>query len=214
MGRKEELLVALDEYGAVTTDDHFVYASGKHGGAYVDKDIIYTYPHLTAEICTGMGALFDNIDIDAVVGPEKGGIILSQLVAWYLGFENDVTAFYAEKTEDGGFILKRGGAAERIRGLRVLVVEDNLTTGGSVKKVVDLIRSLGGNVVGVCGMVNRGGVTKEDVGNPDHFKVLFEIPLEMWDEEECPLCKSGIPVNTRLGKGKEFLARQQKKGGP
>jgi len=207
------LLRDLADIGAILEDDHFVYTSGRHGQAYVDKDRIYTHPLLANQVTLEMASYFVQDGIEAVVGPEKGGIILSQLVAHHLSNDqtgHEALAFYAEK-EDGGFVLKRGGAAERINGLRVLVVEDNLTTGGSVKKVVDLVRTLGGNVIGVCAIVNRGDVKADDIGNPPKFVALVKVSMESWAANECPLCAQGTPVRTDLGKEKEFLLG---KGGP
>jgi len=87
------------------------------------------------------------------------------------------------------------------------VVEDLTTTGGSIKKVVDVARAAGGEVIGAIAIVNRGGVSKSDVGNPGIFIALVELHLESWDEDACDLCKKGIPVNTDIGHGREFVAK-------
>ena len=92
---------------------------------------------------------------------------------------------------------------------RVLVVEDILTTGGSARKVVEAVRAIGGNVVGVGVLCNRGGVTAQDLANVPKLEVLVNISLDAWNEADCPLCKQGVPVNPDVGKGREFLARRQ-----
>ena len=83
-----------------------------------------------------------------------------------------------------------------------------LTTGGSAKKVFEAVRALGGNVVGLAAICNRGGVTEDDIGPLPELYSLTNVDLDSWDADECPLCASGLPVNTTLGKGKEFLANK------
>ena len=94
---------------------------------------------------------------------------------------------------------------------RVLVVEDILTTGGSVKKVIEATRAIGGEVVGLGVLCNRGGITSHDVGDVPKLFALVNVTLESWTEAECPLCAKGIPINTDVGKGRDFLARKATK---
>jgi orotate phosphoribosyltransferase len=103
-------------------------------------------------------------------------------------------------------VLKRGHD-KLVAGKNVLVVDDILTTGGSVKKVIAAVRALGGNVVGVGALCNRGGITAEQLDVPE-FSALVDIPLDAWDEADCPLCKANVPINTEVGKGREFLSRK------
>ncbi len=105
-----------------------------------------------------------------------------------------------------GFVLKRG-YDEVVKGKRVLVVEDVLTSGSTVKKVVEATRSCGGEIIGVGALVNRGGVTTNDVGVP-RLEALANITLDSWLESECPMCKRGDLVNTDVGKGRDFVARK------
>ena len=88
---------------------------------------------------------------------------------------------------------------------------DLTTTGGSVKKVVDSVRAVGGNVVAVCVMFNRDpdNITSETIGAP--FSSLAVIKAESWNEADCPLCKKGIPINTTVGHGKKYLEEKAKK---
>ena len=210
----QEGLRVFGKVGAVITDSHIVYTSGKHGTAYVDKDRLYPHTRETSYLCRLIadqwGLTWNDIP-DIVVSPEKGGIILSQWVAHHLSrlADREVLAFYAEKTSDGGFIIHRGGATGAIPGKRVLVVEDVLTTGGSAKKVVEATRAMGGNVIGLGVLCNRGGITAADVGNPPRFWALVNVKMDAWDEAECPLCGLGIPINTDIGKGREYLARKK-----
>ncbi|MFC1629796.1 phosphoribosyltransferase family protein [Patescibacteria group bacterium] len=90
----------------------------------------------------------------------------------------------------------------------MLVVDDVLTTGGSVRGVVEAVRKLGGYVVGVGVIANRGQVTAKDVGDVSELFALADVTMDSYPEKECPLCKKGVPINTVLGKGQEFLARR------
>ncbi|MDP2648170.1 MAG: phosphoribosyltransferase family protein [Candidatus Yanofskybacteria bacterium] len=106
------------------------------------------------------------------------------------------------------FALKRG-YDKLIAGKNVLVVEDVLTTGGSAKKVVEATRANGGNVVGLGVICNRGGIMPQDVADVPRLTALVNVKLDAWDEATCPLCERNVPVNTDVGKGRDFLARKQ-----
>lgn len=152
--------------------------------------------------------------VQVVVGPEKGGIILSQWTAFWLQTWNtthdveEVLGVYAEKT--GGCFVFNQEYGKLVTGKRILVVEDVLTTGGSVKKVAEAVRVYGGDVIGVGALVNRGGVTPKDINVPKLFSLVnakFDAwLLDVWNETNCPLCKQNIPINTDIGHGREFLA--------
>jgi len=207
---EDQVLELLEKVGAFRSG-HFVFTSGRHSDSYVNKDALYTYTHDTSKLCKAMAERFADKQVNVVVGPAVGAAILSQLVAYHLTdiSGKEVYGAYADKDGQGGFILKRG-YDQLIKGKNVLVVEDLTTTGGSIKKVVDVVRGLGGNVVGVIPIVNRGGVTAEAVGNPPEFLSLVTLDLESWDEAECELCAKGIPVNTDIGHGREFMAKKQR----
>jgi orotate phosphoribosyltransferase len=204
-----EILQLLSAVGAVMTDGHFVYTSGKHGSAYINKDALYPHTKETDLLCKHIASHFAGHGIEVVIGPVIGAVILSYAVARHLSelTTREVLCVYAEKTGDGGFSIKRG-YDRLIRGKRVLVVEDVLTTGESVRNVVQAVRAAGGEVAAVAGLCNRGEVTANDlVGAPELF-CLASIPLDTTDETECPLCARGIPINVDVGKGREFLARK------
>jgi orotate phosphoribosyltransferase len=90
---------------------------------------------------------------------------------------------------------------------RVLVVEDILTTGGSVKKVIETARAIPAEVIGVAALCNRGNLTSQELGNVPDLFVLANITLDAWDEKDCPLCKKGVPINTDVGKGLEYQTK-------
>jgi len=189
---------------------HFVLASLLHAKVYINKDAIYLHPKKISLLCRYIAKNFVKDKVDAVVSPATGGIVLSQWTAYHLSrlTRREVLAVYAEKDGKGGFVLKRG-YDKVIKGKRVLVVEDILTTGGSVKKVIELVRSHGGIVVGLGALCNRGKVTPADVADPTEFFALVDIDVETWPEVKCPLCARSVPINTDLGKGKEYLASKK-----
>lgn len=209
---ERKTLGVMKRMRAVVTGSHVVYTSGKHGSAYVNKDAIYPHTWETSKLCGFLADATVDLDPQVVIAPAVGGVILSQWTSYYLyehnGFRRDILGVYADKEPNGSFVVRRG-YDKLIAGKRVLVVEDILTTGGSVKKVVDATRAAGGNVVGVGALVNRGGVTAKDVGDVPKLVALASISLEAWDEADCPLCKDNVPINTDVGKGREFLARKR-----
>lgn len=207
---QEEVLEILSGVGAVIADSHIVYTSGKHGTAYINKDAIYPYTRRISKLCFEIANQFVDDNIEAVIAPAIGGVILSQWIARHLTELTGrvILGVYAEKAENGdAFVIKRG-YDKLIAGKNVLVVEDVLTTGGSVKKVIEATRAVGGNVVGLGALCNRGGVTPQDVADPPKFFALVNVKLDAWDEAECPLCAKNIPINTDVGKGREYLAQK------
>jgi orotate phosphoribosyltransferase len=191
----------LAEVGAIVTDSHIVYTSGKHGRAYVNKDALYPHAHRTAELCGLMAELVRDAGAEAVCAPALGGIILSQ----WLGHHLQLPAVYAEKVGDG--LALRRGYDKIVAGKRVVVVEDVVNTGGSLVETVRVVRAAGGDVVAAVALCNRGGITAADLDVP-RFESLLALTLEAWDAAECPLCRDGVPVNTAVGKGHEFLAQK------
>lgn len=206
-----QILETLAGVGAILTNSHIVYTSGRHGDSYVNKDAVYPHTDVTSRLCEAFARKFFGSNIDVVVAPAIGGVILSQWTASHLSTLANKKTFsvYAEKSPDGDNFVIRRGYEKLIPKKNVLVVEDVLTTGGSVKKVSELVRSLGGNVVAVCCLCNRGGIEAKDLGVPV-LHSLVRVDLASWDESECPLCLKGVPVNTEVGKGLEFLAKRKK----
>jgi len=200
---------------AIIEETHVVLKSGRHGSAYINKDAIYPYTDKIAELCYELVERLIRkakvFEVDVVVGPALGGIILSQWIAYNFSSmkKRDVLAVYAEKDGNDAFIIKRG-YDKLIKDKKVLIVEDVLTTGGSVKKVVEVVRALGGQILGVGALCNRGNVTVADIGDvPVLLSLVNDLKMETWAQADCPLCAQDVPINTDVGKGREFLAAQQ-----
>jgi orotate phosphoribosyltransferase len=203
-------LEVLNQRNAVIMNQHIVYTSGLHGTSYINKDAIYPDTELTSELCRQIAEQFINSKVDCVIAPAVGGIIVSQWTAHHLTqlTGKSVLGLYAEKSEDGkSFVIKRGYDA-LARSKRVLVVEDVLTTGGSVRKVVETLRKLPAEVVGVGALCNRGQLTPQSLGAVPKLFSLIDLNLETWEASTCPLCAKKIPINIHVGKGREFLQSQ------
>ncbi len=208
---RQKVIDILKNVGAVITDSHFVYTSGKHGSVYINKDALYPHTAETSQVGQMFAKKFKDVDIDVVAAPALGGIILSQWTAYHLSKlkGKEVFGVYTEKTLEKNQVFTRGYDT-LVKGKNVLVIEDLTTTGGSVRKVVDSVKAAGGNVIEVCVMVNRDplGVTAEVVGG--HFSALGILKAEAFEEADCPLCQKGIPINTSVGHGKKYLEAKAK----
>lgn len=201
----KEIFDALAKIQAVITDSHLVYTSGKHGSTYFNKDAIYPHTEVTSQLCEEIAKHFSNKGIEVVIAPAVGGIILSQWVAYHLTkiTGREVLGVYAEKEGDG-FVIKRG-YDKLSSGKKTLIVEDILTTGGSVKKVIDAARAIGANVMGLGVLCNRGGIKAEDVSHPPELFALINVNFDAWDEKDCPLCAKNVPINTDVGHGRKYV---------
>lgn len=165
-------------------EGHFLYTSGRHGSRFLQAARVLQYPERTERLCKALAAPFAGAGVQMVVGPATGGIILSYETARHLRCR----AAFTEKDGDGdGMALKRGFALSP--GARVLVVEDVVTTGGSVLQTVDHLRGRGAEVVGVAVLIDRSGGSAPDFGCV--YQPLATLALESWPPEECPLCEAG-----------------------
>jgi len=170
--------------GAVL-EGHFLLTSGLHSPIYWEKFRILENPEYTSNLCQMIASNFSNDDVELVIGPTTGGIIISHEVARYLGTKG----IFAEKTSDGYRTLKRGFTIKP--GERVLLVDDVLTTGKSIMEVVDVIKRAGGNLVGIGVLVDRSQKPL-NVNVPLYSCIRSETVT--YKPEECPLCAQGIPL--------------------
>ena len=173
----EEMLVRAQ----VVMDGHFLLTSGLHSPRYLEKFRLLQFPEYTERMCRMVADYFKGSGVEVVAGPALGGVILAYEVARLLG----VRAVYAERTE-GGRGFRRGLSIEA--GENTLIVDDILTTGGSVVEVLKAVGEAGGEVVGVGVLIDRsgGGV---DVGAPLYCCHTVEVPT--YRPEECPACREG-----------------------
>lgn len=179
-----EVVQAFKDAGALL-EGHFLYTSGRHGKQFLQAARVLQYPDKTDALCQALAGRFRGQDIGLVVGPATGGIVLAYATARALG----ARAAYSEKDGADGMALKRG--IRVAPGARVLVVEDIITTGGSVQKTVDHLRARGADVAGIGVLIDRsGGRAAFDCP----FEALAALSLESWQPEACPLCRAGEPL--------------------
>ncbi len=202
---ESDVLKILQDVGAFRAG-HFVFTSGLHADTYINKDAIYPHVAQVSKLCRAMAEKFKNDNVEVVIGPAVGAVILSTWTAHHMSemLGREVYGVYADKNGDEGFVIRRG-YDKLIAGKRALIVEDLTTTGGSIRKVVGAARIAGAEVVGAIAIANRGNVTKEAVGDPARFESLVDLELEQWQGSECVLCERGIPVNADVGHGRDFL---------
>lgn len=202
-----KILEELEKIGAVFRGKHFVYASGKHGDGYINMDMMFPHTAVVAEICRELAAPFAG-EFDTVAAPATGGIVLSVLTAQ----ATNTKGVWADKAGDGDFAFERAGFLEQVKGKRVLVVEDLLTTGGSVEKVCRQIERAGGTVVAVSVVCNRGAVTAEMLQVPT-LHSLAEVSFTAYEPQECPGCQNTLPIVSDMGHGDEYKAEHPEYAG-
>jgi len=179
----DSVVELLYKRGAILTG-HFLLSSGLHSDMYIQCAQVCQYPEDNRFLAEMLASNFNGIDIDLVVGPAIGGIIIAYEVARVFGVRN----IFAER-EMGVLTFRRGFFVKENE--KALIIEDVITTAGTVKELKELVTSCGGNVIGIGSIVRRGDVEEID-GIP--IKSLLYLPLSIYRPEECPLCKEDIPV--------------------
>jgi orotate phosphoribosyltransferase len=180
---QEQILQIFRDCGAVL-HGHFRLSSGKHSDTYFEKFQVLQYPHYVQQLCGELAKRFRDDRLDVVVGPTTGGVIIAYEVARQLG----TRAIYAEREGDKR-VLRRGFTLRE--GEHVLVVDDILTTGGSVREVLQMLEPYRVQLVGVGILVDRTG-GQVDLGV--RTESLLQLVVEAWQPEECPLCLRGEPI--------------------
>ena len=182
-----DAMTLLEQAGAVLSG-HFQYASGRHGDTYIEKFRLLEKPHVTQTLCQQIADRFRSLQPEVVVGPTTGGILLAHETAKQLS--QSVKAYFAERGEGGGRYLGRGFRIEP--GQSVLVVDDVLTTGGSVRDTLEAVVNAGGRPIGVGLIVDRtNGATS--FGELEAFACLT-IEVASYDRDDCALCAAGVEV--------------------
>ena len=177
---QEQALECYRKTGAILKG-HFKLTSGRHSDTYMQSAKLFIDTKQSEIVCKALAEKLADEKIDLVVSPAIGGILMGYEVARQLGVPN----IFAER-ENGEMTLRRGFAIEK--GTKVVVVEDVVTTGGSVKEVVRLVQSMGAEVVAVASLVDRSN------GNVDFgvkYVNLISMEVVSYEPDECPLCKEG-----------------------
>ena len=177
----EDIKKILEKTGAVLKG-HFLLSSGLHSDTYFQMALVFQYPEYGKVVCQQLAENFKREKIDVVIGPAIGGIIISYQIAEILGTKS----IFAER-ENGKMKLRRGFKLEK--GEKVLICEDVITTGGSVKEVIELVEREGGEIIGIGSIVKRGIV---EFKYP--LKTLIKVEVKNYKPSECPLCQKRIPL--------------------
>ena len=172
------------EAGAVM-EGHFLLTSGLHSPIYWEKFRILEQPRYAERLCQMIAAHFRQSNVQLVAGPTTGGVIISYEVARQLSLRG----IFAERLGNTR-VFRRGFDIEPDE--RILVVDDILTTGGSIREVINEIKRKGGQLVGVAVLVDRseGGM---DFGAP--LFSCYKTSVPTYKPEDCPLCRKGIPLS-------------------
>ena len=189
---QEEVRALLVQTGAIM-DGHFLLTSGLHSPHYVEKFNVLQHPAYTAQLCAAMAEKFKDAEIETVVGPVTGGILLAHETGKSLG----TRAIFTERV-DGKMTFRRGFSLRE--GERVLIVEDIVTTGGSIKEVIEVVKAAGAVPVAVSMLVDRSG-GKADFGDVPST-ALLTMDVETYSPDTCPLCAKGVPMTKRGRTGK------------
>jgi orotate phosphoribosyltransferase len=181
--KKEDLEKTFKDAGVIR-GGHFLLSSGLHSGIYFEKFRLLEDPSLTTEICGLIADEYRNEEISRVAGPTVGGVVIAYEVARQLGKR----WLFAERTEEGRD-FRRGFQIEK--GEKILVVDDVLTTGGSVIETTKAVEKHKAKVVAVAVLVDR---REEDKDFPYKLFSVFRSRAKNYSPKECPLCKQGVRI--------------------
>jgi len=205
-----EALATLRRVGAFFTDGHFVYASGRHGSTYVEMKNLFQYPKSTSSLCREIAKAFADTRFDSITGPDSGGVVVANWVAQNIKdiCRRQVTVVPTVKIPIGDFLIRRK-FLRHIFNRRVLVVDDVVNMGTSVGKVIGMLPEYSADIVGLGAIFNRGGSAVRDLVFAGQSYFLIDQPYDSWEENDCPLCKEGMPVDLNHGHGKCFVMKKR-----
>lgn len=167
-------------------EGHFRLTSGMHSNIYFQCAKVLQFPGHLTEICGGIASAFRGLEIDTVISPAVGGIVVGTEIGRQLG----VKTIFAER-KNGQMMLRRGFSISP--GEKVLVVEDVITTGGSVAEVIEVVIKAGAEIVGVGSVVDRSNGTVKLV---ERQFSLLTLEVKNYEPENCPLCGQNVPLDT------------------
>lgn len=184
----DDALQIFKDAGALL-EGHFLLASGYHSAIYLEKFQVLQFPKYVERMCREIAERFASDEVQVVVGPTTGGVLLAYEVAKNLG----TRGIFAERGDDGkGRVLRRG--FEIAEGERVLIVDDILTTGGSVRDTLDAVEAQGGKPIGVGVLADRSGGSV-DFGVP--LEALLRLNVEKFAPDALPAWLAAIPLTER-----------------
>ena len=165
---------------------HFKLSSGLHSGAYLQCALVLQDPRVAGRLCKALADKFKGKEPDVIIGPAMGGIVLAYELARTL----NARAVFTERDEKGKMTLRRGFRVSSNN--RILIAEDVLTTGKSVKEVLALLDMDNIVPIGVACLVDRS--TSFGGFNGVEHESLLKMEIPTFKEDDCPLCQEGLPV--------------------
>jgi orotate phosphoribosyltransferase len=183
---KQERVLELFKQSSAMLEGHFLLSSGRHSDRYFQCALLLAHPKLAEELARGLAAKLPQ-NVDVVIGPALGAVTWAYEVGRALGKR----AYFTERAgagKEAPMELRRGFKIQP--GERVLVVEDVLTTGGSAREVLAVVKAQGGVPVGIASIVNRSGQKNPFEADGIPYTCLAEVKAESWDATSCPLCAS------------------------
>ena len=180
---REEILEIFKKTGALL-EGHFQLTSGLHSPHYFQCARVLQYPGHSRNLCAEIAGHFDDAEVDVVIAPALGGIVVGQEV----GRQLNVRTLFTER-KDTQMQLRRG--FEIAKGEKVLVCEDVVTTGGSIGEVISIVRSMGGLPVGVAAIVDRSG----GKASFENFYAPLVMDAVTYQQSACPLCAKGVAID-------------------
>lgn len=178
---RDELMQTLYRTSALL-QGHFLLSSGLHSDRYIQCALLLQYPAISEQVGKDLADHFRKLDVDTVVGPAMGGILVVYEVARHL----NKRAIFTER-ELGKMSLRRGFVLDPEE--KVLVIEDVITTGGSLMEAIEVCKKYGANVVGAGAIIDRS-IRPLDFGVPTSS--LLRLEIQTWKKEDCTLCQQGI----------------------
>jgi len=188
---RSEIISYFKSTGALL-DGHFLLTSGRHSNKYFEKFTLLSNPDVVDKLCKPIYSMYKHQKIDIVLGAATGGIIL----AYELGKQLNTKGIFAERM-NGELEFRRGFSLGKDQ--RILLVDDVVTTGGSVFELISLTQSTGANIIGIAVMFDR---TNGEIDFRYPFFALHSEKIESWEEEDCPQCVERIPLTKRGSTGK------------
>jgi orotate phosphoribosyltransferase len=213
MLKREELMVMFESAGAIG-HGHFELSSGLHSGMYVQCALVLQYPRFAEKLGQNLASLFGDLELEAVVSPAMGGLIIGHEVARALPEGKNpgdgpagagLPAIFVERDASGSMTMRRGFSLRA--GQRVLVVEDVWTTGGSTREAIRVVEEAGGRVVAAGALIDRsGGAVQLGVKT----KALLDLAIPSYPAKDCPLCADG---SVAVKPGSRFVRGDANAGG-
>ena len=190
---KPEEVKNLLEWSGAILNGHFKLTSGKYSDQYIEKFRLLENPIALDKICSTMADIYMDKKIDLVVSAAIGGILIAGGVGRYLNIKH----IFSERI-NGRMVFKRGFFIEENQ--NILIVEDIVTTGGSINELINLIEQYKGNIIGIISIVDRNDKTSNF---KYEYETLLNFPSKSWNLEDCPDWLKKIPIEKPGSTGKD-----------